>query len=97
MSEALRVTGGACVIIKDHVADSMLDHARLTWLDLVGNLPFGGAVHAEYLSMEDWHSLFADIGCEAERLTGSPYRSGLGQVCFPNRLEVLFRLVGDRV
>jgi len=92
VSEALRVTGGACVIVKDHVADSVLDRARLAWLDLVGNLPFRGVVQAEYLSMEDWHRLFVDTGCNAERLTGSPYRTGPGRVFFPNRLEVLFRL-----
>ena len=92
VTEALRATGGACVVIKDHVADSTLDRARLAWLDFVGNLPFGGMVQAQYLSAADWQELFAATNCRAERLPGSDYRAGAAASMFPNRLEVLFRL-----
>lgn len=92
LAEALRVTAGRCVIVKDHLAGSALDHARLAWLDFVGNLPFGGMVRARYLSAEAWERLFADAGCIAGRLAPAPYRSGLASVAFPNRLEILFRL-----
>lgn len=92
VAEALRATGGACVVVKDHIADSMLDHARLAWLDFVGNLPFGGMVRAQYLSAADWQDLFAATNCRAERLPGSDYRTGAAASMFPNRLEVLFRL-----
>ncbi len=92
LAEALRATAGRCVIIKDHLAGAALDHARLAWLDFVGNLPFGGMVRAQYLSAEAWARLFADVECAAERLAPAPYRSGLASVAFPNRLEVLFRL-----
>lgn len=90
--EALRATGGACVVVKDHVADSALDHARLAWLDFVGNLPFGGMVRAQYLSAAAWRELFISAGCCAERLPGSAYRTSAAAFAFPNRLEVLFRL-----
>ena len=80
------------MVIKDHVADSRLDRARLAWLDFVGNLPFGGMVQARYLSMDDWHRLFAQAGCAAEMFRGSGYRGGLAALAFPDRLEFLFRL-----
>ena len=92
IAEALRATGGACVVIKDHVADSTLDRARLAWLDFVGNLPFGGMVRAEYLSDAAWHDLFVAANCCGERFAGGDYRSGAAALAFPNRLEVLFRL-----
>ena len=92
MAEALRATGGACVVIKDHIADSPLDHARLAWLDFVGNLPFGGMMKAQYLSAADWQELFADTNSCAEQLPTSPYRTGTAALAFPTRLEVLFRL-----
>lgn len=92
VAEALRVTGGGCVVIKDHLADSALDRARLAWLDFVGNLPFGGMVWAEYLSATAWQRLFAQTACVAERLAAPPYRSGMASLAFPNRLEIMFRL-----
>lgn len=92
VAESLRVTGGACVLIKDHIAESGLDHARLAWLDLVGNAPFGGMVKARYLSTLQWRELFDSTRTSAERLAVSRYRSGAFAAAFPNRLEVLFRL-----
>ncbi len=92
LREALRVTGGACVVVKDHLADSAFDRARLAWLDLVGNLPFGGMLRAEYLGSTDWEALFEAVGCKALRLAVSAYRGGAGRLAFPNRLEVCFRL-----
>jgi SAM-dependent methyltransferase len=96
LQEAIRVTGGACVVVKDHIADSALDHARLWWLDFVGNAPFGGMVEAHYLASVQWAELFRATGCTAECLSGSRYRTGLAAVAFPNRLEVLFRLQSMR-
>lgn len=92
LSEALRVTAGRCVVLKDHLASSPLDRARLACLDFVGNLPFGGMVWARYLSQDDWRELFARCGCSAERIAPGPYRSGLASLGFPNRLEILFRV-----
>ena len=92
LAESLRVSGGACVVIKDHLADSPLDHARLAWLDLVGNAPFGGMVKASYLSTPEWRQLFHATGSCGERLDGTGYRRGAFAVAFPNRMEVLFRI-----
>lgn len=92
VAEALRVTGGRCVVVKDHAAPSALHRARLAWLDFIGNLPFGGMVWAQYLSETAWQGLFLESGCVAERLAPAPYRSGLARLVFPDRLEVLFRL-----
>jgi SAM-dependent methyltransferase len=92
VAESLRVTRGACVLIKDHIAESRLDHARLAWLDLAGNAPFGGMVQAHYLSTPEWRDLFDATRTSAERLAVSGYRSGAFAWAFPNRLEVVFRL-----
>ena len=92
LAESLRVSAGACVVIKDHIADSRLDHARLAWLDLVGNAPFGGMVKAHYLSTTEWRQLFYATGSCGERLDGAGYRHGAFAAAFPNRLEVLFRI-----
>jgi SAM-dependent methyltransferase len=92
LAEALRVTAGRCVLIKDHLAASALDHARLACLDFIGNLPFGGMVWARYLSDAQWRRLFDAARCDAERVVGPPYRRAPASALFPNRLEVLFRL-----
>lgn len=96
MREALRVTGGGPVIVKDHLARSPLDRMRLAALDLVGNLPFGGMVRAHYLAERDWADLLGELGCAREALPVSAYRSGLSALCFPNRLEVCFSMAHSR-
>lgn len=92
LREALRVTAGGPLLIKDHIADTALDRARLTWLDLVGNLPFHGMVAADYLGDRDWRELFAGLGCSVEALAAGAYREGLPARLFPNRLEVCLRI-----
>ncbi|HEY2336838.1 MAG TPA: class I SAM-dependent methyltransferase [Burkholderiales bacterium] len=92
LAETVRVTGGRCIVIKDHLAASALDHARLAALDFIGNLPFGGMVWARYLTDAQWRALFDAARCDAERVVGPRYRSGAMGAAFPNRLEVLFRL-----
>ena len=96
MGEALRVTRGGPVIVKDHLARSLLDRLRLAILDLAGNLPFGGMVRAEYLAERDWTRLLGELGCSRQALPASSYRSGLSAVCFPNRLEVCFSIAQSR-
>jgi len=92
LNDALRITGGGPIVIKDHLAESALDRKRLVLLDLVGNLPFGGTISAAYLSRRDWEGLFRKLRCEAEMRIGSPYRTGISSTLFPNRLEVCFRV-----
>src|SRR5262249_44500079 len=91
--ECARVTGAGPIYIKDHVAASPLDRARLVVLDLMGNLPFGGMVKASYLTAESWQCLAAAAGYHIDRqISGAP-RSGYFERVFPNRLEVPMRLL----
>jgi SAM-dependent methyltransferase len=92
LNNALRVTGGGPIVIKDHLAETALDRGRLAWLDLVGNLLSGGMVSAVYLGRRDWEGMFRKLRCEAEMRIGSPYRTGISSILFPNRLEVCFRV-----
>ena len=59
-------------------------------LDLVGNVPFGGMLAAEYLDSRQWGELLSALGCSGSLLGASAYRSGLSARCFPNRLEICF-------
>lgn len=77
--------------IKDHIAQSPLDHIRLAVLDSLGNIPFRGMVKADYLSLADWEALaLASDFRIAENISGR-YRSGPFAVFFPNRLETTMR------
>jgi SAM-dependent methyltransferase len=91
MRECARVAGDGPIYIKDHVAASRLDHARLTILDLMGNLPFGGMVQASYLTAEDWQRLASVAGYRIDRQISGAYRSGTFERLFPNHLEVTMR------
>ncbi len=91
MREIRRVVRGP-LYIKDHLAASGLDHARLAVLDFLGNIPFGGMVKADYLEADEWEALAAAGGFRiAERIAGT-YRSGPMAMLFPNRLEISMRL-----
>jgi hypothetical protein len=92
LDEALRVTRGGPLVIKDHLAESGLDHFKLAWLDFAGNAPFGGMVNAWYLGGKDWDELFGELQCTGEMLPVSRYRSALYGSMFPNRLEICFRV-----
>lgn len=92
MGECARVAGGGPVYIKDHLAASRLDHARLWLLDAIGNVPFGGMVEASYLGEADWQRLAAEAGYRIERRTSGPYRRGVYERLLPNRLEISMRL-----
>jgi SAM-dependent methyltransferase len=96
MRECARVAGAGPIYIKDHVAASRLDHARLAVLDLMGNLPFGGMVKASYLTAGDWERLAAAAGYRIDRQIGGAYRSGYFERLFPNRLEVTMRMARAR-
>jgi hypothetical protein len=92
MREIRRVVSGP-LYIKDHLSTGRLDDARLTVLDAIGNIPFGGMVQARYLSSADWQDL-ADrsgwvVGAVAPQ---QAYRRGVQAALFPNRLEITMRL-----
>lgn len=92
LREALRVTGGKPVLIKDHLAGRPLDGSRLWLLDVLGNAPRGAMVSAQYLGELQWEDLLREVGCAGEILPVSAYRAGIWEWCFPNRLEICFRV-----
>jgi SAM-dependent methyltransferase len=91
MAEIRRVVAGP-VYIKDHVARSALDHVKLTLLDAIGNIPFGGQIKARYLTMPEWTKLANDSGYRIAEQHYGTYRMGAMAALFPNRLEAVFRL-----
>ncbi|HUF80196.1 MAG TPA: class I SAM-dependent methyltransferase [Burkholderiales bacterium] len=96
LREALRVTGGGPLVVKDHLASAPLDGIRLWLLDVLGNAPFGFMVAADYLDHREWETLLRETDCAGEVFPVSSYRTGLWERCFPNRLEVCFRVSSAR-
>jgi SAM-dependent methyltransferase len=92
LREALRVTGGGPLLVKDHLAGAPLDRLRLWVLDVLGNAPRGFMVDATYLDDRQWEALLTELHCVGALLPPSQYRSGAWAWCFPNRLEICFRM-----
>jgi ubiquinone/menaquinone biosynthesis C-methylase UbiE len=92
LMECGRVAKSGVIYIKDHLAESPLDHLRLAGLDLIGNLPFGGMVAATYLSRQQWLEVADEAGFSITAWEPDAYRSGPVRCLFPNRLEVLMKL-----
>lgn len=88
--EIRRVVAGP-VYIKDHEARSWLDHRRLAMLDFIGNVPFGGMVRADYLTLADWQALAEQAGYRIADTRRAVYRRGVMALAFPNRLELSMR------
>jgi len=61
IAEAARVAARA-VIIKDHLADAWLSHARLRMMDWVGNVGHGVPLRYEYWSRREWRDAFRSAG-----------------------------------
>jgi SAM-dependent methyltransferase len=95
MAEIARVVRGP-IYIKDHVATSRFDSWRLAALDAIGNIPFGGQVHAQYLTMGEWQALAAGIGRHIGAARSGRYRGAAMAWLFPNKLEATFRLDPNR-
>jgi SAM-dependent methyltransferase len=92
LREALRVSAGGPIVVKDHLPSAPLDGWRLWLLDVLGNAPRGAMVSADYLGATQWAELLEGLGCAAQALPVSAYRRGVWRWCFPNRLETCFRL-----
>ena len=92
LREALRVTGGGPLVIKDHLATTPLDGVRLWLLDVLGNAPRGAMIEARYLGEREWDALLRELQCTGELLPPSAYRTGVADWFFPNRLEICFRI-----
>jgi len=91
LREIRRTTAGP-LYIKDHECRGLIDHWRLTALDAIGNIPFGGMLWARYLSRAEWEDLAAASGWRVSaRAAAVRYRSGPYALIFPNRLEVTMR------
>ena len=93
LMECGRVAKSGVIYIKDHLAESAFDHLRLAGLDLIGNLPFGGMVAATYLSRQQWLEVADQAGLSISAWEPDVYRGGLMRGLFPNRLEVLMKLM----
>jgi 2-polyprenyl-3-methyl-5-hydroxy-6-metoxy-1,4-benzoquinol methylase len=88
----IRRTVAGPLYIKDHERRGIVDHWRLTALDAIGNIPFGGMLWARYLSGAEWQALADAAGYRiAARATPPRYRAGPYELAFPNRLEVTMR------
>lgn len=91
LREMRRVVDGP-IYIKDHETGGALDDLRLSTLDAIGNIPFGGMVWARYLSPKEWKQLASDSGYRiAARAEPIRYRSKAFALLFPNRLEATMR------
>ena len=63
LREAARVARSA-VLIKDHLAESLLDHLTLRLMDWVGNSPHGVRLTYNYLSEREWTRILDEVGLE---------------------------------
>jgi SAM-dependent methyltransferase len=61
LQDAFRVSR-EFVLIKDHIAESRLDHGTLRLMDWVGNRPHGVALPYAYLSSLQWQELYMRMG-----------------------------------
>ena len=92
LREIARVVDGP-LYIKDHESGGRLDNARLTLMDAIGNIPFGGMLWARYLSRQEWETLASESGYHiTARAAPMHYRQGAYALLFPNRLEITMRL-----
>lgn len=66
LDEACRVTS-RFILIKDHLAETPLDHSTLRFMDWIGNRPHGVSLPYAYLSPEQWRGLYRKAGLEVVR------------------------------
>lgn len=91
LREVRRVVHGP-LFIKDHESSGRLDDLRLTALDAIGNVPFGGMLWARYLKRAEWEALAQAAGYRIGAcIRSARYRSGGYARLFPNRLEITMR------
>ena len=66
LREACRVSR-RYLLIKDHFAESSLDHWTLRFMDWVSNHPHGVTLPYAYLSGSEWNALYSRLGLTVER------------------------------
>lgn len=92
LHEVLRVTKRR-VLVKDHVARGWIDRARLSLLDVAGNLGSGAVMTGRYLSRPQWDQLLGSL--DSVRVTwhrALSFRTGSIARLFPNDLEIMMEL-----
>ena len=67
LCEARRVSR-SWVIVKDHFAESTLDHATLALMDWVGNAPHGVSLPYNYWSRDRWKTAFKAAGLHEAKI-----------------------------
>ena len=55
------------LLIKDHFAETTLDHWTLRFMDWVSNRPHGVTLPYAYLSASEWNELYSRLGLTVER------------------------------
>jgi SAM-dependent methyltransferase len=55
------------LLVKDHIAENVLDHWTLRLMDWVGNRPHGVALPYAYLSASQWQILYNQLRLTVER------------------------------
>jgi SAM-dependent methyltransferase len=92
LTEACRVTRKR-VIVKDHLARHRLDRWKLAALDIAGNRRFGADTRGDYLDHIQWSAMFEQLpNATVTWYEGLSFRTGLLELAFANRLEVMFTL-----
>jgi SAM-dependent methyltransferase len=56
------------VLIKDHFRQGVAAHARLRFMDWVGNARFGVSLPYNYWTQLQWHAVWNEIGLQPEQL-----------------------------
>lgn len=73
LREACRVAR-ECVVVKDHICDTISDRIILTCMDWLGNTGTGVPLPFEFLSSQQWSDLFCSLPFkEAGRIEGLQY------------------------
>jgi SAM-dependent methyltransferase len=68
LREAARVSR-TCILLKDHLSESSLDHATLRAMDWIGNRPHGVTLTYNYQSLGQWQQHFSACGLRATLLS----------------------------
>jgi hypothetical protein len=89
LSECKRVAG--TIYMKDHLPANAMDRVMLHLLDVIGNVPFGGMVSADYLDLAEWKELAVLTGFQMSPFQTGEYRSGIEALIGPNRLDFISR------
>jgi SAM-dependent methyltransferase len=84
LAEAKRVARD-CVLVKDHLAASALDHWLLRFMDWFGNRGHGVLLPFHYLDRRSWEAMFGRLGLAVEH-----FQTRLGLYPWP------FRWIFDR-